>query len=76
MEPLDTHISRQYNAELEDIRTRVLHMGGLVEQQIALAIGVAAELQPLVEFQMMGQQRAAAIRTDDPRRTREMAGRT
>ena len=28
------HISRRYNAELEDIRTRVLHMGGLVEQQI------------------------------------------
>jgi phosphate transport system protein len=38
MEPLHTHISRQYNAELEDIRTRVLQMGGLVEQQIDQAI--------------------------------------
>ncbi len=38
MEPLHTHISRQYNAELEDIRTRVLRMGGLVEQQIGQAI--------------------------------------
>lgn len=38
MEPIHTHISRQYNAELEDIRTRVLQMGGLVEQQIAQAI--------------------------------------
>ncbi len=29
-----THISSQYNAELEDVRQRVLAMGGLVEQQI------------------------------------------
>jgi len=32
------HISRQYNAELEDIRNRVLAMGGLVEQQLNNAI--------------------------------------
>ena len=38
MEPIHTHISRQYNAELEDIRTRVLQMGGLVEQQSNHAI--------------------------------------
>ena len=38
MEPIHTHISRQYNAELEDIRTRVLQMGGMVEQQISHAI--------------------------------------
>ena len=38
MEPIHTHISRRYNAELEDIRSRVLHMGGLVEQQIDQAI--------------------------------------
>jgi phosphate transport system protein len=39
MEPIHTHISRQFNAELEDIRSRVLKMGGLVEQQIDQAIG-------------------------------------
>lgn len=32
------HTSRQYDKELEDIRTRVLAMGGLVEQQIAEAV--------------------------------------
>ncbi len=29
------HISQQYNEELEDVRNRVLAMGGLVEQQLA-----------------------------------------
>jgi phosphate transport system protein len=32
------HISEQFNKELEDIRNKVLTMGGLVEQQIELAI--------------------------------------
>lgn len=31
---LRQHLSSQYNAELEDIRQRVMAMGGLVEQQI------------------------------------------
>jgi phosphate transport system protein len=38
MEQMHTHISRQFNTELEDIRSRVLQMGGLVEQQIEHAM--------------------------------------
>jgi len=32
------HISQQFNAELEDLRNRVLAMGGLVEQQLENAL--------------------------------------
>lgn len=37
------HISRQYNAELEDLRNRVLAMGGIVEKQIADAVTALVE---------------------------------
>ena len=30
----DQHISRQYNADLEDLRTELLEMGGLVQEQV------------------------------------------
>jgi phosphate transport system protein len=46
MEPIHTHISRQYNAELEEIRSRVLQMGGLVEQQIDQAIAALVKGDP------------------------------
>lgn len=35
---LDQHISRQFNADLEHLRTQLLEMGGLVEDQIVNAI--------------------------------------
>ena len=35
---LGHHISQQFNQELEDVRTRVLQMGGIVEQQLNDAI--------------------------------------
>ncbi len=34
------HISHQFNAELEEVRSRVLHMGGVVEEQLANALRV------------------------------------
>lgn len=37
------HISQQFNAELEDIRNRVLTMGGVVEQQLADAMTAIVE---------------------------------
>ena len=56
MEPIHTHISRQFNAELEDIRSRVLQMGGLVEQQIGQAITALVKGDP---------QLAGAVATED-----------
>lgn len=38
------HISEQFNNELEDMRNNVLIMGGLVEQQIDMAIQALAEI--------------------------------
>ena len=35
---LGHHISHQYNQELEDVRNRVLQMGGIVEQQLGDAV--------------------------------------
>ena len=37
---LDQHISRRFNEELEGVRSRVLHMGGVVETQLANALKV------------------------------------
>lgn len=39
---LDQHISQQYNADLEELRTEVLEMGGLVEQQIIDSVSAIA----------------------------------
>ena len=41
--PIGHHISQQYDAELEDIRNRVLAMGGLVERQINDAVTALVE---------------------------------
>lgn len=41
---LNKHISGQFNTELEDVRRSVLAMGGLVEQQLELALTALAKL--------------------------------
>ncbi len=40
----DKHIQHEYDAELEDVRAKVLRMGGLVEQQVNDAIKAITEL--------------------------------
>lgn len=37
---LGQHISRKFNEELEEVRSKVLHMGGIVEEQLANALRV------------------------------------
>ena len=37
---LGQHISQRFNEELEDVRSKVLHMGGVVEAQLANALKV------------------------------------
>lgn len=45
---LGQHISQRYNQELENIRSKVLKMGGLVESQAENAINSLLERDPLV----------------------------
>jgi len=40
---LDQHISQQFNLELEDIRNKVMAMGGLVEQQVSKGLTALLE---------------------------------
>lgn len=42
----DKHLSTQFDAELSGISTRVLEMGGVVEQQVARAVRALTEFSP------------------------------
>ena len=41
---LGQHISQQFDEELEDIRNRVMAMGGLVEQQLSDAVRALSDI--------------------------------
>lgn len=59
-----SHISSAFNAELEDVRQRVLAMGGLVEQQIVDATRALTDVDPVLAQQV--------IRTDEKVNTLEV----
>lgn len=49
------HISEQYNKEIEDIRNHVLTMGGMVEEQLELAINAITTLDQELAEQVIKQ---------------------
>jgi len=56
------HTFKQYDAELEAVRGKVLEMGGLVEQQIVQALEALVKLDPnLAKEVMMNDQRVNAL---------------
>ena len=51
---MSEHISSQFNIELENVRTAVMHMGGMVEKQLTDTLNAllgmqGAELKPVIE---------------------------
>jgi phosphate transport system protein len=51
---LGQHISRKFNEELESVRSRVLHMGGIVEAQLANALKVLVNKQTALAKEVTG----------------------
>ncbi len=57
-----SHISSAFNAELEDVRQRVLTMGGLVEQQILDAARALRDADPALAAEVIrGDQRVNTL---------------
>lgn len=50
---ISQHISRQFNTELEEVRSKVLAMGGLVEQQLADAMTALVNSDGALASQVM-----------------------
>ncbi|MCH1919373.1 phosphate signaling complex protein PhoU [Shewanella sp. A3A] len=74
---LTRHISGQFNAELEDIRNKVLAMGGLVEQQLEQALDALGALDmELAQKVIEGDHRVNGMEVDiDEECTRIIAKR-
>lgn len=51
------HIFKQYDAELESVRAKVLEMGGIVEQQIVSALEALVNIDPKLAKEVMGNDR-------------------
>lgn len=62
---INKHISRQFNDDLEEIRTSMLEMGGLVEKQVADAIGALEDADgTLAEKVMEAESRIDSMEMD------------
>ena len=62
---MQEHTSKQFNAELETVRTRVLQMGGLVEEQIVRAMeGLASGDMALINQVITDDQRVNAMEVE------------
>lgn len=51
---LGQHISQQFNEELEDVRSKVLQMGGIVEEQLQRALEALVTGDPELARQVVG----------------------
>ena len=59
---MSEHISKRYDAELESVRTGLLQMGGLIEQQIEHAMrGVIERNLPLLEEVIATEKKVNAM---------------
>ena len=59
------HISKQFDADLEAVRTRVLHMGGVVEEQIVKAIeGLASGDMAVIEQVIANDHRVNGLEVE------------
>ena len=54
----DKHLSTQFDAELGDISTRVLEMGGLVESQVSQAVYALSQFSGETAAQVLRGRRA------------------
>jgi len=65
MGSMSEHISKQFDTELETVRTRVLQMGGLVEEQIIKAIdGLSSGDMPAIDEVIAGDHRVNAMEVE------------
>ncbi|MDA0796506.1 MAG: phosphate signaling complex protein PhoU [Proteobacteria bacterium] len=61
----ENHIMKQFDEELEEIRTRLMEMGGKVEQQLKNAIGAVSEADSkLAEEVILEEQRVDDMEVD------------
>jgi phosphate transport system protein len=74
---LGHHISQQFNEELEDVRNKVLQMGGLVEEQLASAVRSLVRVDAKLAREVVsGDYRVNAMEVDiDEECTRIVARR-